>query len=610
MFLHRVASTPDSEALCSPSGEGAAWRSITWQEAGDRARDIAAGLLALGMQQGERCALLSETRVEWILADMAILSAGAVTAAIYPQATPEDRVFILADSESRVVFTENAEQTAVVEAARARLPHLHRVVQIVPGGEAAHDLDPAQARPFVVTLAALEEAGRAWLRLHPGAWEARARAVGSQDLATLIYTSGTTGQPKGVELTHDAWVSVGDGIDALGIMSPADRQLLFLPLAHSFARVMEIAAIRIGIVTAVDGRRDHLGQNLAQVKPTFMAVVPRVLEKLHARIVRHAHEAGRASRSVFRWSMRVGEQATRARVEGRRPDRGLRLREGLADRLVFRQIQHSLGGRLRFVVSGAAPLSPELALFFSAAGVQVLEGYGLTESSAASFVNRPDRCRPGTVGQAMPGVEVRIDAHDGEILLRGRGIMRGYHGLPRDTAQVLTPDGWLRTGDIGQLDADGFLSITDRKKDLIKTSGGKYVAPQPIEERLKAGSPWVSQVLVHGDRRPWVTALITLDEAHARGWARGRGLGGLDLPALTRHADVLAELQAVVDRLNATLAPHEQVRSFALLPEELTVEHGDLTPTLKIRRRAVEARYRALLDGFYPRWDEARPGPG
>ena len=600
MFLHRVASTPDSEAFSFPQAEGSAWRSMTWQEAGDRTRDVATGLLALGLQPGERCAILSDTRVEWILADMAVVTAGGATTAIYPQSTPEDCAFILADSESRFVFTESAEQTAVVEAARPRLPHLRRVVQILPGGDAVHDLDPAQARPFVVTLAALEEAGRAWHRNHPEAWEARARAVGPQDLATLIYTSGTTGQPKGVELTHDAWVSVGDSIDGLGIMSPADRQLLFLPLAHSFARVMEVAAIRIGIVTAVDGRRDRLGEAIAQARPTFMAVVPRVLEKFQAKMVRHAHEAGPASRTVFRWAMRVGDQATRDRVAGRRSGRGLLLREGLADRLVYRHIQQALGGRLRFMVCGAAPLSPELAVFFSSAGVQVLEGYGLTESSAASFVNRPDRCRPGTVGQAMPGIEVRIDPKDGEVLLRGRAIMRGYHGLQTDTLEVLDDQGWLRTGDIGQLDADGFLTITDRKKDLIKTSGGKYVAPQRIEQRLTAASPWISQVVVHGDRRPWITALVTLDEAHARGWARGRGLAGLDLGALSRHADVLAEVQAVVDRLNATLAPFEQVRSFAILPQELRVEQGELTPTLKVRRRVVEERYRALLDGFYP----------
>jgi len=597
MFLHRVASTPDSDALTFPTDEG--WRTINWQEAGDRARHIASGLAALGLRAEERCAILSSTRVEWILADMGIVTAGCATTTVYPASSVEECAHVLADSDSRVVFTEDAGHTARLRALRDSIPGVTRIVQFQAGGEATHDLDPDSPKPWVVTLAALEKLGRAASKEHPDAWEARARAVRPDHLATLIYTSGTTGVPKGVELTHDCWVFEGEAMDALGIMSPADKQYLFLPLAHAFAKVLEIATIRIGITTVVDGRADALLDNLALTRPTFMGGVPRIFEKAHNRIIRQAREGGPLQRRVFEQAMATGAEMSRIRQAGRRPSRALLLRYALADRLVFSRVKERFGGRLRFFVSGAAPLPRSIAEFFHASGILMLEGYGLTESGAASFVNRPERYRFGTVGPPMPGVQVRLDPADGEILIQSRGVMRGYHGLPDETAAVLDSQGWLRTGDIGVLDSDGFLSITDRKKDLIKTSSGKYVAPQAIESRLKAQGPWISHALVHGDNRNFVTALLALDEEHLRAWAQQRGLGDLDTAALSRHHDVLAELQVLVDRSNASLANHEQIRHFAVLPRDLSVEAGELTPSLKVKRRAVEEHYRALLDGFY-----------
>jgi len=601
LYLHRIASTPDSEAFTTH--DGATWRSMTWQEAGERSREIAGGLLACGTERAERCAILSSTRVEWILVDMAILTAGAATTALYPSNTPEECAFILADSASRVVFAEHAEHTERVLAHRDQLPDLRLVVQIEPGGSASHelaaDLPAGGGAPTVVTLAALRERGRAWLSAHPGAWNRRAAEVGPDDLATLIYTSGTTGRPKGVELTHDAWVFEGEAIDSLGIMSPADTQLLFLPLAHSFARALEIATIRVGVHTVVDGRIDVLPAIMRQTRPTFMAGVPRTFEKLHNAIIQQAHRAGPAGTRLFRRALATGREVSMLRQRGAPLSRRLRLEHGLADRAVFARIRDRLGGRVRFFISGGAPLSPEIAEFFDALGVLVLEGYGLTETAAASFVNRPDRYRFGTVGPPLPGVELRLAPQDGEILLRSRGVMRGYHGLPDDTAAVLDADGWLHTGDIGVLDADGFLKITDRKKDLIKTSGGKYVAPQALEARLKALSPWVSRVLVHGDGRNFVSALLTLDEAQARAWASVHGRANLDLAALSRLPEIHAEVQAAIDRVNSGLPTHEQIKRFAILPRDLSVEEGELTATLKLKRAVVEERYRHLLDAFY-----------
>ncbi len=597
MFLHRVSSTPDSEAFTFPTDQG--WRTITWEETGARVAALAAGLLGLGLQAEQRGAILCSTRVEWILADLAILRAGMATTTIHPQCTDAECEHILGDSESRVVFTENAEQTARIEAMRGRLPWLRRVIQIQPGGEASHDLDLGSPRPFVVTMAALDEAGRAWESAHPGELSARSAAVQPEHLATLMYTSGTTGVPKGVELTHDAWVYEGEAMDALGLMTPADRQLLFLPLAHSFAKALQVASIRIGISTVVDGRHEELVRTMSLTRPTFVAAVPRVFEKLLAGMEARVDQRGAPGRWAWRRSLALGGELSRARQEGRRPGRGTMLRHALLDRLIVSRFRQALGGRLRFFISGAAPLSRELAELFHAAGVLVLEGYGLTESSAASVVNRPERFRFGTVGLPLPGVELRIDPADGEILLRSRGLMRGYHGLPEDTAAALTPDGWLRTGDIGTIDGDGFLTITDRKKELIKTSGGKFVAPRPIEDGLRAASPWIAEALVHGESRAFVVALLALDPGQVKRWAQEHHRPAADAAEVGAEPEVIAELQAAVDRVNSKRAAHEQVRAFAILPRGLTVEEGELTPTMKMKRRAVEERYRELLDGFY-----------
>jgi long-chain acyl-CoA synthetase len=550
---------------------------------------MACGLRSLGIGAEQRVAILSGTRMEWILADMGILCSGGATTTIYPSNTAEECAYILDDSGSRFAFVENQKQADKLSSVRASLPELQRVF-IVEGKESADG--------WIMPIAALEKLGREWDAKNPGQYDAVADAVGKDHLATLIYTSGTTGKPKGVMLTHDNWVYEGEAIDNLGIITPADKQFLFLPLAHSFAKVLEIAFIRIGVPTAVDGDIDSLVDNLGVVKPTFMGAVPRIFEKVYNKVLSGARESGGVKLKIFTWAMGVGKQVSALRQKKQEPSGWLSLKLSLADKLVFSKLKARFGGRIRFFISGGAPLSREIGEFFHAADLLVLEGYGLTESSAGTFMNRLDDYKFGTVGPAVPHTQVKF-ADDGEILLKGRGVMRGYYNLPADTAEALDADGWLHTGDIGELRDGTFLAITDRKKDLIKTSGGKYVAPQSIENKLKARSPLVSQVLVHGDNRNFCTVLIAVAEDTTKSWLAQQGITVGSYAELTTHPKVLEEIDRVVKELNRDLASYESLKKFALLPKDLSLEDGDLTPKMSVKRKVVEKKYRDLLDRFY-----------
>jgi len=590
MLLDRVAATPDGEAFRHPvSGPGGeTWESLTWAQVGARTQAVAAGLLALGLRPEDRVAIMSGTRVEWVLADLGIMCAGGATTTVYPSTQPDDVAYILADAGCRVAFAEDDVQLARLRSIRDQVPDLRTVVTFdgTPDGGTVLGLDE------------LERSGREHLAADPAAVRDAVAAVGRESLATLIYTSGTTGRPKGVRLVHDNWTYEGAAIDELGLLRPDDLQYLWLPLSHSFGKVLLAAQLAIGFATAVDGRMDRIVDNLGVLRPTFMAGAPRIFEKVHARVEGMVEEEGGPRLRVFRWAVGVGRQVSRSRQQGRRPGRLLAVQHALADRLVFARIRDRFGGRIRCFVSGSAALSPDVAEWFDGAGLLILEGYGLTETSAATFVNRPSDVRFGTVGQPMPGVEVRV-AEDGEVLLRGPGIMRGYHRLPEQTAEALDPDGWLHTGDIGELDRDGFLRITDRKKDLIKTSGGKYVAPQPIEVLFKAICPLAAQIVVHGDGRNYCTALVALDPDELAGWARGHDVAETDYAKLAGRDDVRAIVAAGVKELNNRLNRWETIKDFRVLDHDLTVEAGDLTPSLKVRRRVVEANNRALLDEMY-----------
>jgi len=585
MFLDRVTASPDKEAFRSPDGDG--WSSMTWRETGDRVRDLAAGLLSLGIRGEDRVAIASSTRVDWILADLAIMCAGAATTTVYPSTSHEDVGFILADSGSRVVFAEDADQVEKIRAHRGELPDVMQVVVFDGAGDG----------DVVITLADLESRGRDYLKDNPEAVNQAVAAIKPDDLATLIYTSGTTGRPKGVRLVQDCWVYEGVAINALGILREDDLQYLWLPLAHSFGKVLQAAQLAVGFSSAVDGRVDKLIDNLAVVKPTFMGAAPRIFEKAHSRINRMAADDGGAKKKIFDWAIGVGKKVSKLRQEGKEPTGLLKMQHGLADKLVFSKIKHRFGGRLRYFISGSAALSLDVAEWFHAADILILEGYGLTETSAFSFVNRPEHWKFGTVGEPAPGTEVKI-ASDGEILVRGPGVMRGYHNSPEQTDEVLTADGWFHTGDIGELD-DGMLRITDRKKDLIKTSGGKYVAPQSIEGLFQAVCPYASQIVVHGDGRKYVVALVTLDEEALQGWADKQGLGAMSYEEITQHDKTRDMVQGYIDTLNTRVNKWETVKKFQVLPHDLTIEDGDLTPSLKVKRKAVERKHADILDSMY-----------
>ncbi|MFJ8494636.1 AMP-dependent synthetase/ligase [Streptomyces sp. NPDC094038] len=607
LFLDRVAATPDAEAYRYPvpaaSGQGPDdWKSLSWAQAAERVYAIAAGLIELGIQPEQRVALASSTRVEWILADLGILCAGAATTTVYPQTNAEESAFILSDSESRVLIAEDAAQVAKAVEKRAELPELVQVVVIDPAG--------AETDDWVITLAELEQRGARYLEKHPELIKERVGAITKDQLATLIYTSGTTGRPKGVRLPQDNWSYMAKAIAATGLIGAEDVQYLWLPLAHVFGKVLTSGQIEVGHVTAVDGRVDKIIENLPVVQPTYMAAVPRIFEKVYNGVAAKARAGGAAKYKIFQWAAEVAREYAKVTQDNFRRTGaatapfGLAAKHKVADGLVYAKLREAFGGRLRACVSGSAALAPEIGYFFAGAGVHILEGYGLTESSAASFVNPGEAYRTGTVGKPLPGCEVRI-ADDGEILLRGPGIMQGYHGLPEKTAEVLEADGWFHTGDIGELSPDGYLRITDRKKDLIKTSGGKYIAPAEVEGQFKAVCPYVSNILVHGADRNFCTALIALDEVAILEWAKENGLDGKSYAEVVAAPATVGMVDGYVKELNAGLQKWQTIKKFRLLPRDLDVEHGEITPSLKLKRPVVEREYKHLIDEMYAGTREA-----
>jgi long-chain acyl-CoA synthetase len=586
MFYDRVAATPDTEAFRFPTEGG--WTSVTWAQAAETVKTLAAGLLALGIEPEQRVGIISTTRIEWLYADMAITCAGAATTAVYPTTQDDGVAYILSDSGSRLAFAEDDAQIAKLRAQRSHLPDLLRVITFE--GEADGE--------WVLSLDDLMALGAKQLVDDPRCVDEAVAAVGPEHLATLIYTSGTTGPPKGVELPHRCWTYIGAIAESLDLLHPDDLQYLWLPLSHSFGKMLQAVQLQIGFPTAVDGRVEKIVENLAEVRPTFMAGPPRIYEKVHSKIVQTIEEEGGVKARLFRWAFRVGTQVSRARLEGRRSNPLLMAQHALADRLVLSKIRDRLGGRIRFLVSGSAALSADVATWFHAAGLVILEGYGLTETSAAACIVRIDDPVFGRVGPPMVGTEIKI-AHDGEVLLRGPGVMRGYHNLPEMTAEVLDDDGWFSTGDVGEIDEHGRLRITDRKKDLIKTSGGKYIAPQSIEVMFRAICPLASQMLVHADGRNYATALVALDPEALAQWGKAQGLAATDYSSLAADPAVHEYLGSCMEELNGRLNRWETIKDFRVLDHDLTVEADELTPSLKVKRKVLESKYRQLLDSMY-----------
>ncbi|MEI7913992.1 MAG: long-chain fatty acid--CoA ligase [Mycobacteriaceae bacterium] len=586
MFLNRVAATPAAEAFRYPENGG--WASVTWQQVGEQVELIAAGLIALGINPEDRVALASGTRYEWVVADFGILAAGAATTTVYPTTNAEDVAFIVANSGSRIVIAEDHKQVDKLLAHRAELPAVEKVVLIDGAGDG----------DWVITLDDLKQRGKQLLAESPDAVTERVDGIRPDQLATLIYTSGTTGKPKGVRLVQESWTYTAAAMDAMGVLSDRDLNYLWLPLAHAFGKVMLALPLTIGFPTVIDGRVDKIIDNLAVIKPTIMGAVPRIFEKVHARINEMMIKEGGVKKSLFDWAISVGTQVSRLKQAGERVSPLLAVQYRLADRLVLSTIRQRFGGRLRFFISGSAALDREIAQWFDAVGIVVLEGYGLTETSAASSLNRPNAYRFGTVGWTLPQTEVKI-AEDGEILLRGPGIMNGYHDLPDATTEAIEPDGWFHTGDIGELDAEGFLRITDRKKDMFKTSQGKYVAPSAISAQFKGICPFASEIIVYGESKPYCVALVSLDADGLNEWAGDNGLGGKSFSEIARDEKTKAAVEGYVEELNKHLNRWEQVKKVAIIDRELTVENGDLTPSLKLKRKVVVDNFHDKIDALY-----------
>lgn len=588
MFLQRVAATPDKRAFGGPDADNnPVW--YTWAQIAERAKAIAAGLTTLGVGREERVAILAGTRLDWIVADLGIMCSGAATTTVYPTTEPEEACFIVADSGSKVLIAENPAQAAKMSA--TAVPALTHVVLI--DGAA----DPAAAIPQL-TLAELERRGAEVLAGQPSLVDDLVAAIEPDGLATLIYTSGTTGRPKGVELLHRGWCWEGVAQSDVGVLLPTDLQFLWLPLSHSFGKTLICGIIHVGVPTYVDGRVEKIIDNLSLIRPTLMCAAPRIFEKVYNKVVTQATSAGGLKAKIFAWALRTGREKVALEQAGKPVPGGLMRKYGIAHKLVFSKLHARLGGNIRYMVSGSAALSVPIAEFFAAAGLPISEGYGLTESSAGNFVNRPGQLKIGTVGQALADLEVRIDT-DGEVLLRGAPVMRGYHNLPEETANVFTEDRFFRTGDIGELDADGFLKITDRKKDLVKTSGGKYIAPSHIEGLFKALCPYTSQVLVIGNARNYCTMLVTLDPEAIVGWAVGTSVEGRPYDEIVGSAEATAMVQGHVDELNAKLNRWETIKKFTVLPRDLTIEHGEITPSMKLKRRTVETNFSSEIERMY-----------
>jgi len=585
MFYGMTARYPD-ETVFRFKKDGA-WRDVTWREAEERVLSIASGLLAEGLEMGSAVAILSGNRPEWAYADLGILSTGVKNVPIYPTNTAAQVAYILEDSGSEFIVVEDGRQLDKVLQVKKDLPKLRRVVVMEPH---------AKQDDLVTDLDTLMKKGKA--SLDRAAIERRWKAVDPEDVATLIYTSGTTGNPKGVMLSHRNLVSNIQGISDFLSIKPGTRDLQFLPMCHSFGR-MEVLGFMMyrGVVTFAESV-EKIVDNFKEVRPQVFITVPRLLEKVHAKITGGVESGSAVKKALFSWALGVGSKAARARMEKRPLPAALGVQVRIADKLVFSKIKAALGGELEYLVYGAAPLAPEIEEFFAATGMSILGAYGLTETSPGLTGNLPDDFKLGTVGKPWADTEIRI-AKDGEILARGPQIMKGYWNNEAATREVLDEEGWFATGDIGEVDADGFVKITDRKKDLIITAGGKNVAPQNIENFLKMDEA-VEQVAVVGDRRKYLTALIVPNFEWLESFAKGKGIPG-DRKAILASPAVKQEYERRLAEKNKNLAKYETIKRFELLPEEFTVENNMFTPTLKVRRKNVMAHYKDVIESMYPK---------
>ncbi len=597
-FLTTVERMPDNSAARYRDSDDR-WQSVSWREFDSHRKELGAGLLALGLEPKQRANIVSATSYKWMVTDLAIQSCGAQTVPIYHSNTGPECEYIINNCESVLVFVEDAVQLAKILEQRDKLPQVKHIVLMNEGGDAPDPLPDG-----VTSWSDLVAKGREYLEQNgEQPLIDRGNSLAPDDILTIIYTSGTTGRPKGVVLTHENMLYEVKASVEVKLLLAEDLQLLFLPMAHVFAKVLQCIWLGIGHEMAIDGDVQRVADNLGEVKPTVVASVPRIFEKVYAKTVANGLEAPGIAGRLFAWALSLNDRYAQLMIEGRKIPFGLQLQLNLAKRLVFTKINARLeerfGGRIRYFVSGGAPLPKKMAYFFENAGILILEGYGLTETSAATTINRPETNKVGTVGQPLPGTEVKI-APDGEILVRGGGVMREYWKRPDATAEVLSDDGWFSTGDIGVIDEEGRVQITDRKKDIIVTAGGKNVAPQNIENLVKSINPLISQVVIHGDKRKYLSAIVTLDPDNLASFAQEHGFKG-EYAAMTQNPKVREAVQGAIDTANGQLAKFETIKRFEILEQDFAIGE-ELTPTLKVKRKICNQKYGHIFDSMY---DEA-----
>ena len=582
--LFRQRAGTDAQRTAARRKVAGRWLDVSWTQLARESEETAWGLMSLGVRKGEMVSILAGTRVEWTVADLGTALSGAIAVPIYQSNTPEECQFILENAGVVVVFVEDQKQLAKVRQQRSRLPKIHHVVVIEGHGEG----------DWALSLEQLQARGREHKARVPGELDQRLQSQHRDDLATILYTSGTTGVPKGVMITNDNMLFAAEVVVGTGLLTREDSHLLFLPFAHSFAQIIKAAWLGSGLTMIYAESVDKLVDNASETSPTILSAVPRVYEKAFNSVVAGGMANPGLQGALFRMAMREFEQYAKAKAKGE-PYNSLAFT--LAKKLVFPKVKDKLskrfGGRITKFVSGGAPLAKKIAYFFDLLGFHILEGYGLTETIAVTSVNLPGQNKLGTVGRPLPAVEVKI-AEDGEILMRGRNIMRGYLGLPEATAEVIDKEGFFHTGDIGDMDSDGYLKITDRKKDLIKTSGGKYIAPQALEGALKTGSELISQVVVIGDRRKYVSVLVTVAEPEAK-----KLTGAPSYADATRSPLLRQRIQEAIDRVNATVPSYETIKRFTILDRDFTQETGELTPTMKVKRKAATQKFKKEIDAMY-----------
>lgn len=583
---NRTEEIPDDPALITK--EGGHWRETSFRELGEIVTGLASALLASGLKKGDKVAILSQTRLEWTLSDLSILTIGAITVPIYPTLLQDEVFYILENSDARAIFVEDEEQLVKVMQVRDKLPLLKKA--IIFRGDGASNGD------FTMSFKEFQELGGKESFRYKQRLRTEAREIGGDDLATIVYTSGTTGVPKGVMISHENIMFNIRALDKIIISSKGDRALAYLPLSHVFERFNQFVAIHRGNSYAFAESLEKMAENLGEIKPASMAGVPRVYEKIYQRINEQVEKGPALARLIFNWALGVGKRTIPYQEKVEKLPFFLSWQFKLANLLVFKKIKERLGGKVKYCICAAAPISKEILEFFLSLNIGMYEGYGMTETTAPTSMNYPGRNRAGTVGLPFPAVECRI-AEDGEILIKGGNVFLGYYKMPEETKKTLE-DGWLHTGDLGEIDEDGYLSITGRKKELIITSGAKHVAPNKLEN-LFGSSPYISQIVPYGDNRKYLTAIISINEEAVSNYARENEIEFKSYADLARHPKIFDLIKGIVEEKNRLLASFETIKKFVILDHDFSIESGELTPTLKVKKHVVYQRYKDLLGGMY-----------